>query len=60
VARHLRTVAPPGTNYRLEVLASTDPVTVPHDHPLIAAADRALHTTWGVPPTHLSGGGLTA
>jgi acetylornithine deacetylase/succinyl-diaminopimelate desuccinylase-like protein len=57
VARHLRAVAPPRTNYRLEVLASADPVTVPDDHFLVAAADRALHATWGVPPAHLPSGG---
>ncbi len=57
VARHLRTVAPPGTSYRLGVLASADPVTVPHDHFLMAAADRALHATWGVPPAHVRSGG---
>lgn len=57
VARHLRTVAPPRTNYRLEVLASANPVTVPHDHFLVAAADYALHATWGIPPAHLPSGG---
>jgi acetylornithine deacetylase/succinyl-diaminopimelate desuccinylase-like protein len=57
VARHLRTVAPPRANYRLEVLASADPVTVPHDHFLVAAADRALRATWGVPAAHLPSGG---
>jgi acetylornithine deacetylase/succinyl-diaminopimelate desuccinylase-like protein len=57
VARHLRTVAPPGTSYRLEVLASADPVTVPHRHFLVAAAERALHATWGVPSAHVRSGG---
>jgi acetylornithine deacetylase/succinyl-diaminopimelate desuccinylase-like protein len=57
VARHLRTVAPPRADYRLEVLASADPVVVPHDHLLIAAADRALYATWGVPAAHVRSGG---
>jgi acetylornithine deacetylase/succinyl-diaminopimelate desuccinylase-like protein len=57
IARHLRLVAPPGTDYLLEVLASADPVKVPEDHFLIAAANRALHAAWGVPPSHVRSGG---
>jgi acetylornithine deacetylase/succinyl-diaminopimelate desuccinylase-like protein len=57
VARHLRGVAPPQAEYRLEVLASADPVAVPADHFLVAAASRALRATWGVPPACVRSGG---
>jgi acetylornithine deacetylase/succinyl-diaminopimelate desuccinylase-like protein len=57
VTRHLRAVAPPRVNYRLEVLASADPVLVPDDHPLVSAAARALRATWGQPPAAVRSGG---
>jgi acetylornithine deacetylase/succinyl-diaminopimelate desuccinylase-like protein len=55
--RHLQGVAPPGTRYRLEVLASADPVLVPSRHPLVAAARRALAATWQMPPVEVRSGG---
>lgn len=57
VTRHLRAVVPPLTKYRLEVLASANPVLVPDDHPLVRAADRALRATWGKPPVYVRSGG---
>ncbi|MGD0699125.1 MAG: M20/M25/M40 family metallo-hydrolase [Trebonia sp.] len=57
VTRHLRAVAPPRVNYRLEVLASADPVLVPADHPLVSAAARALRATWGQAPAYVRSGG---
>ena len=57
VTRHLRAVVPPRTKYRLDVLASADPVLVPDDHPLVSAAGRALRATWRKPPVYLRSGG---
>jgi acetylornithine deacetylase/succinyl-diaminopimelate desuccinylase-like protein len=39
------------------VLASADPVLVPHDHPLVSAAERALRAAWRKPPAYLRSGG---
>jgi acetylornithine deacetylase/succinyl-diaminopimelate desuccinylase-like protein len=57
LSRHFRSVVPPRVKYRLEVLAAADPVLVPHDHPLVSAAARALRATWGRPPAYLRSGG---
>lgn len=57
VNRHLRTVVPPRTRYRLYALSSADPVLVPRDHRLLRAAGRALHATWGNPPAYVRSGG---
>jgi acetylornithine deacetylase/succinyl-diaminopimelate desuccinylase-like protein len=57
MSRHFRSVVPPRVKYRLEVLAAADPVLVPHDHPLVSAAARALRATWGRPPAYLRSGG---
>jgi acetylornithine deacetylase/succinyl-diaminopimelate desuccinylase-like protein len=57
VARHLRAVVPPRTRYRLDALSSADPVLVPRDDRLLAAAGRALHATWRNPPAYVRSGG---
>jgi acetylornithine deacetylase/succinyl-diaminopimelate desuccinylase-like protein len=57
LAQHLRVVIPPRVDYRLEVLASAEPVLVPANHPLVAAAHRALRATWGSPPAYVRSGG---
>lgn len=57
LARHLRMMSPPRADYRLEVLASAEPVLVPANHPLVAAAHRALRATWGSPPAYVRSGG---
>ena len=41
----------------MEVLGSADPVLVPDDHPLVRAAGRALHATWGKPAAYVRSGG---
>jgi acetylornithine deacetylase/succinyl-diaminopimelate desuccinylase-like protein len=57
VARHLRLAALPQVDYRLDVVGSATPVLVPADHPLVAAAHRALSATWGSPPAYVRSGG---
>jgi len=57
VRRHFARVAPPPAKVRIEVRGGALPVVVPHRHPVVMAAARALATTWGAPPVLTRNGG---
>lgn len=55
--RHIAAIKPPAVYTRLKIMGASPPVVIPHRHPVMSAARRAVYQVWGVPPVFTRSGG---
>jgi acetylornithine deacetylase/succinyl-diaminopimelate desuccinylase-like protein len=54
---HIQTLTHPAVCSHLKITGGVRPVLLPRNHPVIAAALKAIKKTWGVPPFFVRSGG---
>src|SRR6266705_3564126 len=55
--RHVAAIKAPTVYTRLKIMGGSPPVVIPHRHPMVSAARRAIFQVWGVPPVFTRSGG---